>query len=84
MHRDIVERLKHQRKHEDLLQSFPVVALIGAPQIGKTTLAQMLPGRRKAPTRFLDLESPSDAIRLSDPFLALEPLRGLVVLDGIR
>ena len=80
----MIERLEHLRKLEDLLQGFPVVALIGARQVGKTTLAKVLSRGLGAPTHFFDLESPPDAARLADPFLTLEPLRGLIVLDEIQ
>lgn len=58
------------------------VALIGPRQIGKTTLARTLvpPG---SPSYF-DLEDPRDLQRLDEPMTALEPLRGLVVIDEIQ
>jgi predicted AAA+ superfamily ATPase len=67
-----------------LLRSFPVVAIVGARQIGQTTLARMLSSERKGPAHRYDLEDPRDLAQLSDPMLALEPLRGLVVLDEIH
>ncbi len=67
-----------------LLARYPVVALLGARQVGKTTLAgQLLADRRDATTAF-DLENPADLARLTDPMLALEGLRGLVVLDEVQ
>jgi uncharacterized protein len=66
-----------------LLDQFPVVALLGARQVGKTTLAGMVTAQAGAATRF-DLEDPRDETRLASPMLALEPLRGLVVLDEIQ
>lgn len=65
-----------------LLRSFPVVALIGPRQVGKTTLARELAAGPRA-TRF-DLEDERDVARLAEPLLALEPLRGLVVIDEIQ
>jgi uncharacterized protein len=66
-----------------LLRHFPVVALLGPRQSGKTTLArQIAAGSRSA--RSFDLEDPDDLARLSDPGLALKPLRGLVILDEIQ
>jgi predicted AAA+ superfamily ATPase len=65
---------------------FPVVALLGPRQVGKTTLAHALaralgPGR----TRYLDLESPADRARLSDAEAYLEAQRGhLVILDEVH
>lgn len=66
-----------------LLDEFPVVALLGARQVGKTTLAGMVAEQSGETTRF-DLEDPRDETRLAAPMLALEPLRGLVVLDEIQ
>ena len=67
-----------------LLRSSPVVALLGARQVGKTTLARQLSRHRRGPTHFFDLESSADAARLADPLLALSSLKGIVVLDEIQ
>ncbi len=64
------------------LRANPVVALLGPRQCGKTTLAGMLAGAARA-TRF-DLEHPTDLARLAEPMLALERLRGLVVIDEVQ
>ena len=61
------------------LRGNPVVLLIGARQCGKTTLAREVAASETA--HFFDLESPPDRQRLQNPMLALEPLRGLVVID---
>ena len=66
-----------------LLREFPVVALLGARQVGKTTLARQLAANR-AVTTWFDLENPADLARLDDPGLELRPLKGLVVLDEIH
>ena len=66
-----------------LLREFPVVALLGARQVGKTTLARQLAANR-AVTTWFDLENPADLGRLDDPGLELRPLKGLVVLDEIH
>lgn len=65
------------------LRRYPVVGLVGARQVGKSTLARDL-GRRAGRVTFFDLEDPRDLARLIDPMLALAPLRGLVVLDEIQ
>jgi len=61
----------------------PAVALLGARQVGKTTLAQVL--ARDRPSIYLDLESPEDLVKLSDPtaFLGLHSDK-LVILDEIQ
>src|SRR5690606_7354739 len=38
----------------------------------------------KGAVRFFDLEDPRDVAELESPMLALEPLRGLVVLDEVQ
>jgi len=79
----MIERISHRRRIERLLRANPVVAILGARQVGKTTLARQIAGAR-ARVHFFDLERSSDLARLSDPELALAPLRGLVVLDEIQ
>jgi uncharacterized protein len=69
---------------ERLLRTNPVVALLGARQVGKTTLAREVAQRRNSPTTFFDLEDPRQLAQLDEPTLALERLRGLVVLDEIQ
>jgi predicted AAA+ superfamily ATPase len=68
---------------QSLLGQFPVVAILGARQVGKSTLARLVAGRSKAVT-FFDLEDSIDLARLDEPSLALKDLRGLVVLDEIQ
>ena len=67
-----------------LLKENPVVAILGARQVGKTTLAMELRKRWKPPCHAFDLEHHADLVRLADPDLALAPLKGLVVLDEIQ
>jgi predicted AAA+ superfamily ATPase len=67
-----------------LLRRNPVVAIVGARQVGKTTLARQLAATRKGRTTFFDLEDPADLARLQDPLLALRGLRGLVVIDEVQ
>lgn len=53
--------------------------------MGKTTLAGMIASKSPfTPVVSFDLEDPRDRARLADPMLALEPLRGLVVLDEVQ
>ena len=62
------------------LRQFPVLALLGPRQVGKTTLARQLAAEWNGPTHHFDLEDPDDQARLSDPAFVLRPLTGLVVL----
>lgn len=63
------------------LRTYPVTALLGPRQCGKTTLARALAGRQ---AHYFDLERSADHERLANPARSLEPLRGLVVLDEIQ
>lgn len=56
-----------------------MVALLGARQVGKSTLARQL-----EPDHFYDLENSRHVARLDDPLSELEQLRGLVVLDEVQ
>lgn len=77
-----------RREHLDLLKSaldrYPVVAILGARQVGKTTIARNLAAEEAGSATFFDLEDPEDRARLTQPKLALQGLRGLVVLDEIQ
>ena len=79
-----VPRETHLRNLTRLLRENPVVALLGARQVGKTTLARGLMRQRRGPATWFDLEHPRDLRQLDEPTLVLEPLRGLVVLDEIQ
>ncbi len=66
------------------LGRFPVVALLGARQVGKTTLAREIARDFRGRSTFFDLERAADLSLLDDPELALRPLRGLVILDEVQ
>ncbi|MBZ0154436.1 MAG: AAA family ATPase [Planctomycetes bacterium] len=66
------------------LRRAPVVALLGMRQVGKSTLAREIAARRRGPVHFFDLEDDRHLARLREPVGALEPLRGLVVLDEVQ
>ena len=80
----MLPRRRHESVVRRLLRQFPVVGLIGARQVGKTTLARSLIAPEKGPIAFFDLEDPPDAARFADPKLALENLQGLVVIDEVQ
>lgn len=79
----MLDRPRHVAAVSKLLRGFPVVAILGARQVGKTTLARTFAASRRR-AEFLDLEDAADASRLSEPALALRPARGLVVLDEVQ
>ncbi len=67
-----------------LLAEFPAVAILGPRQVGKTTLAMALAETLPAST-YLDLESPADNSKLSDPAAYLDAHRDeLVILDEVQ
>src|SRR2546423_7780399 len=59
-----------------------VVALLGARQCGKTTLARQFVA--SGSLNYFDLEDPQSLARLSEPDMALRPLKKLVVIDEVQ
>jgi predicted AAA+ superfamily ATPase len=84
----IMARMILRTRHLELLKrqlaNFPVVAILGARQVGKTTLARQLEKDWHGPKYHFDLEDPNDQARLSDASFVLRELKGLVVLDEIQ
>ncbi len=76
---DLVARKRDIEAVGRLLAAFPVTAILGPRQCGKTTLAQAF-----AADHSFDLEDPRAAARLEQPQLALEDLKGLIVIDEIQ
>ena len=70
---------------EARLADFPVVAILGPRQCGKTTLVQETVGDRPGVV-YLDLERPSDLGKLRDPelFFTLHRSRGTASLFCLR
>lgn len=80
----MINRARHKKRLSQLLTRNPVVAILGARQVGKTTLARALLDGMNRPATVFDLERLRDVTRLEDPELALQDLRGIVVLDEIQ
>jgi predicted AAA+ superfamily ATPase len=80
----VIERARHLRALGRLVKGHPAVGILGARQVGKTTLAQEFSARYEGPTTRFDLEDPDDLARLAEPKLALEDLDGLIILDEIQ
>ncbi len=80
----MIDREAEVRAVRGLLRRHRVVGIVGARQVGKTTLARMVVRGWKSETAFFDLEHPEDLARLQDPMLALRDLRGLVVIDEVQ
>lgn len=78
----IIERARELNLLKGLLKRHRVVAIVGARQVGKTTLARQLRGAVVG--HYFDLENSSHAAQLAEPLLALAECRGLVVIDEIQ
>ena len=78
----MISRGTAQGRVEDALSKYPVVAILGPRQCGKSTLARTLCAERSG--TFFDLEDPSCPLLGDGARFVLEGLRGLVVLDKIQ
>jgi len=70
---------------KDSLSYFPIVAIIGPRQVGKTTLAKQIMIESAKPTLYLDLELYSDLFKLNDAELFLsQHSEKLIVIDEVQ
>jgi predicted AAA+ superfamily ATPase len=70
---------------QDSLSYFPIVAIIGPRQVGKTTLAKQIMSESVKPTLYLDLELYSDLFKLNDAELFLSQHKEkLIVIDEVQ
>ena len=76
-------RETHLREIREQLRRHPVVCLLGARQVGKTTLARQV-ATTSTTAVIYDLEDPDHLARLAEPMLELRRQRGLIVLDEIQ
>ena len=77
--RKLIKRKTEIGDINNLISSFPVAAILGPRQCGKTVLANQV-----AFDHYFDLENPRDSVGLENPQLALESLEGLIVIDEIQ
>ncbi|MPY87975.1 MAG: AAA family ATPase [Luteitalea sp.] len=80
----MIDRKFHLAELGRRFQQFPIVAIVGARQVGKTTLARTFVRQFKGATRYFDLEDAEDLGVLREPLLPLRELRGLVVIDEVQ
>lgn len=80
----MISRTRHLDRVQELLNRNPIVAILGARQVGKTTLARELATRFPGTAVRFDLEDPDDLARLAEPKLALGSQDGLVVIDEVQ
>jgi predicted AAA+ superfamily ATPase len=67
------------------LQKVPAVVLYGPRQVGKTTVVKQLAKKEEENFLYLDLELPSDRIKLTDPELFLTRFEDkTVILDEVQ
>lgn len=78
------KRIK-EKTISELLQDYPCVAITGARQIGKTTLAREIVDSMQEQAIYLDMESPRDLARIQEPELFFEQNEDkLLVIDEIQ
>lgn len=69
----------------ELLAYFPAVGLIGARQVGKTTLAKSILKNLDKPGIYLDMELPGDLAKVTEPELFFDQYQNhCVVIDEIQ
>ena len=75
----IIQRDKDFSNIKGLIKNFPVTAILGPRQCGKTFLA-----RQTGADHYFDLENLADLSAFRNPQTLLEPLKGLIVIDEIQ
>src|SRR5687768_11150623 len=79
----MIPRKEHTTAVGKLLRRHPVVAVLGARQVGKTTLAREIFSQARRGAWF-DCEDSRDLARLQDPMRALAHVEGLIVIDELQ
>lgn len=70
---------------EESLQVFPAIAIVGARQVGKTTLVRSMLGKLPGESVYLDLERPSDLDKLQNAELFLQLNRNKrIIIDEVQ
>jgi hypothetical protein len=62
-----------------LISIFPVTAILGARQVGKSTLAHQIQA-----DHYFDLENPVDLVKFDNPQFLINSLNGLIIIDEIQ
>lgn len=80
-----MERTIYLRQIERYLRVQPICAILGARQVGKTTLARQFALQQPQKVEFFDLENPIHLASLETPLLTLSAFADyLVVIDEIQ
>src|SRR3989338_11498768 len=74
-----IKRKNDLKEIKQLMSLFPVTAILGPRQCGKTTISKEF----NADYMF-DLENPRDIAKLENPQLLLEDLKGIIIIDEIQ
>ena len=80
----MIHRKKELEELSGLLDRHRIVGIIGARQVGKSTLVAEYLKTVSVPTHTFDMENPDDQARLAEPMLALKGLTGVVVIDEVQ
>lgn len=75
----MIQRPKDLHEIKRRIENYPVTAILGARQVGKTTIASMINGNH-----YFDLENPEDLIAFDNPSIILNNLRGLIIIDEVQ
>jgi hypothetical protein len=79
---------RSRQQYIELIQSelniFPICALLGPRQCGKTTLARQFASTYQEPVHYFDLEDYTDLAKLDNPKIALDELEGLIIIDEVQ
>ena len=80
----MISRIAQNQLIEDM-ENFPAVAITGARQVGKTTLAQQVGQSLKGNFVYIDLEYPDDIAKVQNPVLFFKSHeKDCVILDEIH
>lgn len=80
----MIKRQDYLDKIKEMLEIFPIVAVLGARQVGKSTLAKTYIQNIQHPVHFYDLENEHDLALLKEAQLSLETREGLIIIDEIQ
>ena len=75
----MIKRESELNKLKRLIEVFPITAILGARQVGKSTLARQLNA-----DHYFDLENPVDLLKFENPQFLFRSLEGLIAIDEIQ
>jgi uncharacterized protein len=69
----------------ECIKFFPCVGIVGARQVGKTTLVKSIQAKIQKKSQYIDIELPEDRLKLADPSLYLSRFSDqLIIIDEIQ